>query len=85
VLGIRKDTPDQWAPSLTAQMPGLVAGYARRLNLRTADIPVLMPLSLANWFHLQWSDGRAEFAARMYQSIRHYFEHPAAWNKIFGI
>ena len=67
---------------MTAQMPGLIAQYAGTLNLPTATVPLLLPLTLANWFHMQLSDGRAEFAARMYKQIQHYFEHPDIWNRL---
>jgi thiamine kinase-like enzyme len=83
-LSSEGETPDRWKPALAAATPGLTADYVCRLDLNAADIPVLLPLSLANWFHLQWSDGRAEFAGRMYKKIEHYFEHPEQWNRVFG-
>jgi hypothetical protein len=84
LLGVGIETPDQWAPALTAQMPGLMEQYAGRLNLPMDVVPLLLPLSLANWFHLHLSDGRAEFAARMYKQLEHYFEHPDAWNRLIA-
>jgi Ser/Thr protein kinase RdoA (MazF antagonist) len=85
VLGVEGETPDGWKRDLAAEIPGLVANYVNWLELNRPDIGVLLPLSLANWFHLQWSDGRVEFAARMYRKIQHYFERPEQWNRVFGI
>ena len=85
LLGVGTQDPAGWAPALTAQLPSLILNYAQQLNLSTRDLPVIMPLSLANWFHLQLSDGRAEFAARMYKQLQHYFEHPEIWNRLTAV
>jgi len=77
------ETPDQWDPSWVKQTPALIECYARVLGLSPADVPLLLPLTLANWFHLQWSDGRKEFTSRMYKTIQHYFEHLNLWEKVF--
>jgi hypothetical protein len=74
-------TPEQWESSLKTQAPTLIEAYARRLGLSTAGVARLLPLALVNWFHLQWSDGREEFAGQMYQLIQHYFEHTEAWGR----
>ena len=77
------DTPEQWDAALVKQAPVLMASYARALGLSVAGIPLLLPLTLANWFHLQWTDGRQEFCDRMYTTIQHYFEHPDGWESAF--
>jgi hypothetical protein len=76
-------TPEQWDGSMTKHVPALIASYAEALGMTTADVPRLLPLTLANWFHLQWRDGRKEFTEQMYKAIRHYFEHPGVWNNAF--
>lgn len=75
--------PEQWSPALVKQIPGLIECYARRLGLSPADAPLLLPLTLANWFHVQWSDDRGEFINRMYPMIEHYCEHTDRWRRIF--
>jgi thiamine kinase-like enzyme len=82
LLQTEAETPDKWHPSLTKQAPLLIGDYARQLGLR-ADIPLLLPLTLANWFHLQWVDGRKEFVTRMYRTIEHYFDHRELWESVF--
>jgi len=77
------DTPDKWDSRLVKSVPALVDLYAQRLNLSTATMRTLLPLALANWFHLQWSDGREEFASRMYRIIRDYFDNTAVWERVF--
>jgi hypothetical protein len=76
-------TPDRWERSLAKQVPILMESYATVLRLSTANIVLLLPLTLANWFHLQWTDGRKHFAESMYQMIEHYFEHQSIWEKVF--
>jgi hypothetical protein len=77
------ETPDQWDSSLVKQVPVLIECYAQGLGLSPADVPLLLPLTLANWFHLQWSDGRKEFTMRMYRTIQDYFEHVNVWERVF--
>jgi hypothetical protein len=43
----------------------------------------LLPLTLANWFYLQWTDGRVEFSNRLYPAIKDYFENRERWENIF--
>ena len=83
VLRAEGETPEQWQGPLVKQAPALTASYAQALGLSLADVPLFLPLTLANWFHLQWADGRKEFADRMYATIQHYFEHPEAWERSF--
>jgi aminoglycoside phosphotransferase (APT) family kinase protein len=65
--------------ALLAEVPSIVDSYGRRMGLTSQDLRLLFPLALANWFHLQWSDGRQEFATRMYAAIQAYFEQPRLW------
>jgi hypothetical protein len=82
---LRADTesPQRWNPELVGQAPVLIAAYARRLGLGLSDVSRLVPLILANWFHLQWSDDRGKFTERMYKAIVNYFERPEVWNAAF--
>jgi aminoglycoside phosphotransferase (APT) family kinase protein len=77
------ESPDRWDPALVKQVPGLIERYAAGLGLSRADVSRLLPLALANWFHLHWSDSREAFTSQMYQSIRHYFERVDGWQKVF--
>jgi Phosphotransferase enzyme family len=73
----------EWPAGLTAQTPGLVAQYGRRIRLSQSDLALLLPLTLANWFYIQWRDGRTEFSNRMYVTITDYFENCRQWEQIF--
>lgn len=77
------ETPEQWDPDLLTRLPVLVDYYARLFGLSPADIGLLLPLTLANWFHLQWSDNRKAFTELMYKMLQHYFEHVDIWERAF--
>ena len=83
LLSEEGDMPEAWDRSLVKEIPALIEQYAKPLGLSTADIPLLLPLTLANWFHLQWSDGHLGFAGRMYKIIEHCFEYPDLWHRAF--
>jgi aminoglycoside phosphotransferase (APT) family kinase protein len=74
----------EWDAALVRQAPALVRSYCDRLNLPIDGVRLLLPLMLVNWFHLQLSDGRTEFATRMYRTIVNYFENTAAWEGVFA-
>jgi hypothetical protein len=76
--------PEQWNVTLVKQIPALISAYARGLGVAVANVHLMLPLTLANWFHMQWSDGRKEFAEMMYKAIEHYFERPAVWENVFS-
>jgi hypothetical protein len=73
----------EWKPLLTAEIPPLVRKYAQELQLPAGAAPVLLPLTLANWFYIQWRDGRADFSAGLYKVITDYFAHQSLWEKVF--
>jgi hypothetical protein len=75
--------PEQWNPSLVRQIPALMKTYVWYLGIAPPDISILLPLALANWFHLQWCDGRKAFATRMYLFTQHYAENSIQWHSIF--
>ncbi len=79
-----EEQPESWNPSLVAQAPGLIDRYARGLNEEFANLSLFLPLTLANWFHLHFVDGRRAFTARMYKTIQHYFEHADLWEEVFA-
>ena len=72
-----------WDQDLVRQIPGLIERYAQNLGLNAETVSLLLPLTLANWIHLQWCDGRKKFTDRMYQTFEHYFEHPDRWQQVF--
>jgi hypothetical protein len=74
--------PAEWRWSIMAQAPMLIRRYCDALGLRADDSRALLPLVLVNWFHLQWTDGRAEFSRALYPSIGHYFSHPDLWTRM---
>lgn len=82
-LTVDGDTPGRWERSLVREVPRLVEGYAQRLQLPLEQARPLLPLTLANWFYLQWLDGRRRFAERMYGMAGDYFERTAAWERVF--
>jgi len=75
--------PAEWNARLMQQMPSLVEAYGKRIGLAAGDMPVLLTLTLANWFYLQWRDGRTEFSERLYRTIQDHFEHEASWERVF--
>jgi aminoglycoside phosphotransferase (APT) family kinase protein len=76
-------TPDKWDASLVRQIPEAVACYAALTGLPTAGLSVLLPLSLVNWFHVQWMYGRRAFLDLMYLTMEHYFSNVDEWERIF--
>jgi hypothetical protein len=83
LLRVDEQTPDRWEAALVKQAPALIECYSTTTGLSSEDIGLLLPLALANWFHLQLADGRKEFAMRMYKAIHCYFEHTDMWEKVF--
>jgi Ser/Thr protein kinase RdoA (MazF antagonist) len=77
------NTSDRWTPGLTCQIPAVIKAYSARIGLQAADMRLLLPLALANWFHLQWRDGREKFAGRLYQTMEDYFARESSWERIF--
>jgi hypothetical protein len=73
----------EWRSGLTDKIPGLTGLYGERLGLSRRDLALLLPLTLANWFYVQWKDGRAEFSERFYPTIADYFENSDRWENIF--
>jgi hypothetical protein len=65
------------------QIPELVQRYACALGLQAAAVRQALPLTLVNWFYLQWCDGRQEFSQRMYKRLERYFSSPDTWEKAF--
>jgi Ser/Thr protein kinase RdoA (MazF antagonist) len=85
LLRARGELPSQWNRSLVAQIPSLMDSYGRALGIPTAHLPLLLPLTLVNWFHLQWSDGREQFTKLMYKAIGDYFERQELWEQVFRV
>jgi Ser/Thr protein kinase RdoA (MazF antagonist) len=75
--------PAQWKPELVREIPALVEAYAKSFGLTAGDIAILLPLTLANWFHLQWRDGRRHFCDGLYRTITEYFEYETLWQRAF--
>jgi aminoglycoside phosphotransferase (APT) family kinase protein len=84
LLGANGDPPERWDAAWAGQAPALIELYSSRLGLPPSDVEVLLPLTLVNWFHLLWLDGREKFAARMYRTIEHYFDHSDMWQRMFA-
>lgn len=83
ILRTGGDTPAEWDSRLTRPIPGLLSNYAATFGLKKDDLSWLLPLSLTNWFHLQWADGRKEFTTSMYQVLEKYFANQESWQKAF--
>jgi aminoglycoside phosphotransferase (APT) family kinase protein len=76
-------TPASWHPTLVSQIPALIGLYANRLGLNPADVPLLLPLALSNWFSFHLREGHKAFAENMYGTIQQYFESPEPWKRAF--
>ena len=83
LLTAQRNKVEEWDPILVKQAPALVECYSRKLGLSLADVSLLLPLTLANWCHLQWCDGRKAFTDRMYKTIQNYFESADQWQRVF--
>ena len=83
LLTSRGETPDRWDPRLIREVPTAIKSYAVALQLSVADVRIMLPLALANWFHLMWSDEREQFTKHMYRTINRYFAAPESWQKVF--
>jgi len=70
-------------PATVKVIPSLVRGYAERMNLTPHDLSLLLPLAFANWFHLQFEDGRKKFVSNLYPTIQGYFDSSGPWNQAF--
>jgi Ser/Thr protein kinase RdoA (MazF antagonist) len=79
LLELRSSSPAEWDPFAAQQVRGVAATYARAFRLSREDLSRLLPLILANWFRIQWSDGRQRFVRDMYPIIRHYFANRKQW------
>jgi Ser/Thr protein kinase RdoA (MazF antagonist) len=77
------ETPATWHSTLMNRFPSLIRSYAQRLNLTPADVSLLSPLALTNWFYLHLKEGRNEFTKDVYRTIQQYFENPEPWNRAF--
>jgi len=77
------DSAAQWPQRLVKELPAAMALYAESLSLPQAAVRTVLPLTLANWFYVQWCDGRKEFAERMYRTIEDYFRNTAIWQAAF--
>jgi len=75
--------PGTWNTSVANRLPSLLNEYARQVDLSAESLRLLLPLTLVNWFHVQWADGRRQFATSMYDAVRHYFENRAHWERVF--
>jgi hypothetical protein len=78
------EMPDRWPAALTSEIPALIARYCAAFGLSAADARLLLPLALANWFHLQWTDGRTQFSQGLYRGLEHYFENRAQWHAVLA-
>ena len=83
MLRRRGDSPGAWDSSLVTEIAPLTSHYAAALEIPRPLLRALVPLSLANWFHIHWRDGRKDFASRMYRTIEACFQDPAAWELAF--
>jgi aminoglycoside phosphotransferase (APT) family kinase protein len=83
LLGVMERPPEQWRKGLVEKAPALVECYARALRLPADAVRTAIPLTLVNWFHLQWKDGRKRFTELMYPALHNYFTSPERWEKVF--
>jgi hypothetical protein len=67
------------------QVPALVERYSKAFGLDSAGREFFLPLTLANWFYVLWSDGRREVLERMYHRIEAYFARRSWWDSLVGV
>jgi hypothetical protein len=72
----RAEPLPRWAMN---QMPPLIGRYCKAVGLDNLELRWLVPLSLMNWFQLQWSEGKREFSQGLYRFIEDYFRRPERW------
>jgi hypothetical protein len=72
-------TPEIWSDDAKRQIPKLVESYATAIGLSASDLPLLFPLTLANWFRSQLDDGHRSFAEKLYKIVNLYFENRPLW------
>jgi hypothetical protein len=83
LLRTRNEMPDRWSAGMVRHVPSLIRRYTAQIGLHETDVRLLLPLTLLNWFYIQWLDGRKEFISWMYRAIRHYFDHVELWENVF--
>jgi hypothetical protein len=83
LAGATDKGPEAWDAPLVRQIPELVQRYACALSLQAAAVRRALPLTLVNWFYLQWCDGRQEFLRRIYKTLERYFSSPDTWERAF--
>lgn len=67
------------APDSVRQAPSLIKQYSAGIGLAVPDLELLLPLVLANWFHLKRTNGGRKSTERMYRLIAHLLEHSDIW------
>jgi Ser/Thr protein kinase RdoA (MazF antagonist) len=77
------DGPAKWNATLAREIPAVVQGYAKNFGLTPGDMAILLPLTLASWFELQWRDGRSQFCDGLYRTITEYCKDEASWGRVF--
>jgi aminoglycoside phosphotransferase (APT) family kinase protein len=77
------EEPREWSRNLVARCRTAVNIYSATIGVPVTELAHLLPLTLANWFHLQVGDGRAEFGRVMYNTIVRFFESPSEWLDAF--
>jgi hypothetical protein len=85
VLRAGSNAADQWRSPMVRHASRTIKRYCEAFDLSPEDSRKLLPLTLANWFHLQWTDGRQEFSRELYKSIDHYFRCQNLWEKILSM
>lgn len=81
ILQSFSQSPAAWPKRLTRLMASQLRRYAAVLGLSSDIQRVLLPLTLANWFHRQYIQGHQKSAQQKYTWIENYFEHEALWQE----
>ena len=67
-----------------AQIPPVIGGDAGKLKLTDADLRLLLPIALGNWFYVQWSDGRRVFPVCIVRGHRRWALSTSMFGSVFS-
>jgi len=84
LVGVPGKLSHEWDPDRARNMPGLFGRYARGLGLPVSVARLVLPLTLANWFHaLQHAERHynAQLMAALHRAATDYFGNQAAWEQ----
>jgi hypothetical protein len=77
------DDASAWPVAFTRQLPSSIRSYCNRISLPLESAEPLFYLTLINWFHLQYQEGREAGYKRKYRILENSLENKNLWLKTF--